>query len=102
MPSQYRLRRRVQFYETDLAGIVHFSWFFRDMEEAEHALWREAGLSIAAPRAEGGFPPLPAARDFRAPPPLQDEVETWIPGAGVTRRSMRHPSLLTPRRTRSA
>ena len=50
MASEYRLRRRVQFYETDAAGIVHFSWFFRYMEEAEHALWREAGLSIRAGR----------------------------------------------------
>jgi acyl-CoA thioesterase FadM len=25
MPSEYRLKRRVQFYETDMAGIVHFS-----------------------------------------------------------------------------
>ena len=57
MPSHYRLKRRVQFYETDAAGIVHFSWFYRYMEEAEHALWREVGLSIA-PREEEevGFP----------------------------------------------
>ena len=42
--SEYqRSERRVLFYETDAAGIVHFSWFFRYMEEAEHALWREAG-----------------------------------------------------------
>ena len=54
MVSEYRLRRRVQFYETDAAGIVHFSWFFRYMEEAEHALWREAGLSIAPIVADVG------------------------------------------------
>ena len=47
MPCEYRLKRRVQFYETDMAGIVHFSWFFRYLEEAEHAMWRAAGLSIA-------------------------------------------------------
>ena len=47
MPCEYRLKRRVQFYETDMAGIVHFSWFFRYLEEAEHAMWREAGLTIA-------------------------------------------------------
>ena len=45
MPCEYRLKRRVQFYETDMAGIVHFSWFFRYLEEAEHAMWREAGLT---------------------------------------------------------
>ena len=44
---EFRYRRRVQFAETDMAGIVHFSWYFRYMEEAEHALWRAAGLSIA-------------------------------------------------------
>jgi acyl-CoA thioester hydrolase len=61
MPSEYRLKRRVQFYETDMAGIVHFSWFFRYLEEAEHAMWREAGLSIADgsgigwPRVEASF-----------------------------------------------
>ena len=54
--SEYRLKRRVQFYETDMAGIVHFSWFFRYMEEAEHALWRAAGLSIAPPDSAIGWP----------------------------------------------
>jgi len=59
--SEYRLRRRVQFYETDAAGIVHFSWFFRYMEEAEHALWREAGLSIAPVVADVGWPRVAAS-----------------------------------------
>ena len=47
MSFEFRLKRRVQFYETDAAGIVHFSTYFRYMEEAEHALWRDAGMSIA-------------------------------------------------------
>ena len=54
--SEYTLHRRVMFHELDSAGIVHFSIYFRYMEEAEHALWREAGLSIAARGAEVGFP----------------------------------------------
>ena len=44
MPQGFRYTRRVQFSETDLAGIAHFSTYFRYMEEAEHALWRAAGL----------------------------------------------------------
>src|SRR6185295_6570825 len=59
--SDYRLKRRVLFYETDLAGIVHFSCYFRYMEEAEHALWRQAGLSIAPKGAEIGFPRVAAS-----------------------------------------
>ena len=35
MPSEYRLNRRVLFHETDMAGVVHFSYFLRYMEEAE-------------------------------------------------------------------
>ena len=45
--SEHTIRRRIFFYEVDSAGIVHFSNYFRYMEEAEHALWRAAGLSIA-------------------------------------------------------
>ena len=40
----------VEFAETDAAGIVHFSVFFRYMEEAEHAVWRQAGLDIVEVR----------------------------------------------------
>lgn len=38
--------RRVEFCETDAAGIVHFSSFFLYMEQAEHALFRSLGTSI--------------------------------------------------------
>ncbi|MDB6148705.1 MAG: thioesterase superfamily protein, partial [Chthoniobacter sp.] len=37
MPYEFKLLRRVEFAETDMAGIVHFSNFFRMMEAAEHA-----------------------------------------------------------------
>ena len=45
-PKDFRLSRRVLFSETDVAGLVHFSNFFRYFEDAEHELWRQAGLSI--------------------------------------------------------
>ena len=32
--SECRIRRRIAFHEVDSAGIVHFSWFYRYMEEA--------------------------------------------------------------------
>ena len=75
---EYRLRRRVQFYETDVAGIVHFSWFFRYMEEAEHALWREAGLSIHPPDAEIGWPRVGAACEFHEALLFEQEFEVAI------------------------
>jgi acyl-CoA thioester hydrolase len=94
VPSEYRLKRRVQFYETDAAGIVHFSWFFRYMEEAEHALWREAGLSIAPPGAEIGWPRVAASFDFHRALRFEDEFEVWIRVEGLTRRTIQYACLL--------
>ena len=84
--SEFRLKRQVQFYETDAAGIVHFSVFFRYVEEAEHAMWRAAGLSIASPNASVGFPRVAASFDFLRPLYFEDvfEVHLWI-----TRKSSR-------------
>ena len=102
MTSQYRLQRRVQFYETDLAGIVHFSWFFRYMEEAEHAMWRAAGLKIATAGEEVGFPRLSASCDFHAPLHFEDEFEVWIRVAAITRRTIRYTCLITCGQTKIA
>ena len=89
MSSGYRLKRRVQFYETDSAGIVHFSWFYRYMEEAEHALWRAAGLSIASPAAGVGFPRVAASFDFRRPLKFEDEFEVHIRIVHIGHKSIR-------------
>ena len=93
--SEYRLKRRVQFHETDKAGIVHFSWFYRYMEEAEHALWRAAGLSIAPPDAAVGFPRVAAAFDFHRPLRFEDEFEVHIRVAAIGARSMRYTAHVT-------
>ena len=95
MVSDYRLRRRVLFYEADPAGIVHFSWYFRYMEEAEHALWREAGLSIAARRAEFVFPRVSAAFDYHHPLRFEDEFDVHIRVAAITDKTMRYACVLT-------
>ena len=76
--SEFTLRRRVQFYELDSAGIVHFSCYFRYMEEAEHAMWRAAGLSIAPPGAAIGFPRVSVSCDYEKPLHFEDDFEVWI------------------------
>ena len=94
MPTEYCHHRRVQFYETDAAGIVHFSWFFRYMEEAEHALWRESGLSIEAPGAEIGWPRVSASFDFQRPLRFEDEFDVLIRVAEVRHRTIRYTCTL--------
>jgi YbgC/YbaW family acyl-CoA thioester hydrolase len=80
----------VHFYELDSAGIVHFSTYFRYMEEAEHALWRAAGLSIAPRGAEVGFPRVAAAFEYHRPLQFEDEVDVRIRIAAMTEKSIRY------------
>ena len=93
--SEYRLHRRVQFHEVDAAGIVHFSWFFRYMEEAEHALWREAGLSIAPPAAEIAFPRVSTSFDFKNPLRFEDEFDVLIRIAAISEKTIRYTCAIT-------
>lgn len=93
--SEHRYGRRVQFYETDVAGMVHFSWYLRYMEEAEHALWREAGLSILPADGELAFPRVAASVDFHAPLRFEDLFEVWIRIEAITRRTFRYAATIT-------
>jgi YbgC/YbaW family acyl-CoA thioester hydrolase len=86
----FRYTRLVQFHETDLAGVVHFSCFFRYMEEAEHALWRAAGLTIDRADGDTGWPRVSATFDFENPLYFEDEVEILVRLAAVTSRSIQY------------
>ena len=76
MPTEFTVTHRVQFSETDMAGIVHFSNYFRWMEEVEHAFFRSAGLSVSM-QHEGrhlGWPRVATACDYAGPVRFEDEV----------------------------
>ena len=88
MVSEYRLKRRVQFYETDAAGIVHFSWYLRYMEAAEHAMWRQAGLSIHPPETEIGWPRVALTFEYHASLHFEDEFEVVIRIAGMSSKTI--------------
>ena len=65
------------------------------MEEAEHALWRAAGLTIARAGETTGWPRLAATFDFRAPLRFEDEFDVGVRIANVTRRSLQYEFTLT-------
>jgi YbgC/YbaW family acyl-CoA thioester hydrolase len=88
--SEYTLHRRVAFHEVDSAGIVHFSVYFRYMEEAEHAMWRQAGLSIAARGANVGFPRVSAGFDYHRPLRFEDEFDARIRIVAIGDKSLRY------------
>ena len=93
--SEYTLRRRVYFYECDGAGIVHFSNYFRYMEEAEHGLWRATGLSIARAELGVGFPRVAASFEYHRPLRFEDEVDITVRIVSISTRSMKYTCTVT-------
>ena len=76
MPSEFRMTHRVEFADTDMAGIMHFANFFRFMEAAEHAFFRSLGFSIHSTEPEEvSWPRVHARCDFRYPLKFEDSVE---------------------------
>jgi YbgC/YbaW family acyl-CoA thioester hydrolase len=77
MPYEFRIVRRVEFSETDMVGIVHYSNFFRYMESAEHAFFRSLGLSVVTRQVDPplGWPRVHAECDYQQPLHFEDEVE---------------------------
>ena len=77
MASEYRLKRLVEFSETDLVGIVHYANFFRYMEAAEHGFFRSLGLSIVPRHVDPplGWPRVHAECDYKQPLYFEDEIE---------------------------
>ncbi|MEY2409289.1 MAG: acyl-CoA thioester hydrolase [Verrucomicrobiota bacterium] len=80
MVYEFKARRRVEFSDTDMAGIMHFSNFFRFMETAEHGFFRAIGFSIfdreRIPRV--GWPRVHASCDYHKPLRFEDEVEIHL------------------------
>lgn len=74
--APFRFRRRVEFRDTDAAGIAHFTAFFAYLEEAEHALLRSVGLSVVLQRPDGtiSWPRVSAHCDFRGAARFEEEL----------------------------
>jgi YbgC/YbaW family acyl-CoA thioester hydrolase len=79
VPYEYSIVREVEFSDTDMAGIMHFSNFFRFMEAAEHGFFRSLGFSIHASGPDPlGWPRVHAACDFKYPLRFEDSVEVRL------------------------
>ncbi len=78
MACEFRLTRRVEFSEIDMAGIMNFLNFFRFMEAAESAFFRSLGISIYRAGSELGWPRVHAECDFKHPLRFEDVVEICL------------------------
>ena len=90
MPKQFTLTRRVQFAETDMAGVMHFANYFRWMEEIEHAFFRSMGLSVAQAHDGGrlGWPRVRVACEFFAPVRFEDVVDVKLEITDISEKSI--------------
>jgi acyl-CoA thioester hydrolase len=76
---EHAIVRQVEFSDTDMAGIAHFTAFFRYMEAAEHSFFRSLGLSIVTTLPEPvGWPRVHVDCDFRYPLRFEDSVEVRL------------------------
>lgn len=77
MAYEFKATRRVEFADTDMAGIMHYSNFFRFMETAEHGFFRSLGFSIVMDQSSPpvGWPRVHAECDYFQPLRFEDEVE---------------------------
>ena len=76
MPHEFSLTHRVQFSETDMAGVVHFANYFRWMEIVEHAFFRSLGLSVMMTHeaVEIGWPRVACSCEYHGPARFEDEI----------------------------
>jgi YbgC/YbaW family acyl-CoA thioester hydrolase len=80
MAYEFKVTRRVEFSETDMAGLMHYSNFFRFMETAEHGFYRSLGFSVRMPETDPrlGWPRVHAECDFKKPLRFEDQVEIHL------------------------
>ena len=88
--TPFTTTRRVEFGDTDMAGIMHFANFFRFMEAAETEFLRSLGLSVSW-REEGtklGLPRVSAHCDYQKPAFFEDVLTIAVTVEKVGRKSV--------------
>lgn len=90
MAASFQTSRRVEFRDTDAAGIMHFAAILGFMEEAEHEFLRHVGLPLFR-KVEGGkisWPRVSVNADFSAPARFEDVVDIHVAVERLGKRSV--------------
>ena len=88
--NPFSTKRRVEFGDTDMAGIVHFANFFRYMEAAETEFLRSLGMTVAWRDGDDrfGFPRVSAACDYLKPARFEDVLDIAVTVEKVGKKSV--------------
>lgn len=85
-------QKTVDFHETDMAGIMHFSNFFKWMEIAEHHFFRSLNIPLILKEASvlKGWPRVRARCEYHAPIYFEDCVEIILFIEEILSRAIRY------------
>lgn len=80
MAAPFITQRRVEFVDTDLSGIVHFSRYMIFMETAEHQFREAIGFEVHSEDESSviGWPRVHAACDYKSPLRFGDVVDIEV------------------------
>jgi len=87
---EFVIKRRAQFADTDMAGVLHFAAYYRFMEEVEHAYWRSHGHSVMSEHEgrEIGWPRVATSCEYFAPVQFEHVLELALSVIRVGNRSI--------------
>jgi YbgC/YbaW family acyl-CoA thioester hydrolase len=87
---EFQTRRRIEFSDTDMGGIVHFSRYFIFMETAEDQFLRAHGAAFTFQEdgRRGGWPKVAASCEYLGPARYGDELEIRIQVRKITRSTI--------------
>lgn len=90
MAYEHTSIRRIEFSETDMAGLVHFSNYFRYMETAERDFFESNGLELirSQPNQLVGWPRARVECKFAAPLRFGDTIEIHLAVKAIKDRSI--------------
>jgi len=89
---RFKTQRKIEFADTDMGGIVHFSRFFIFMETAEHEFLDALGSSVVL-KLDGqeiGWPRVAARCDYKSPARYGDVLDIHVRVVRKGRSSMRY------------
>ncbi len=97
MAYEFHTRRKIEFADTDLAGICHFARFFVFMETAEHEFLNSLGTSVAMDLDGNqiGWPRLSASCEYLTPVKFEDVLDIHLTVLRKGNKSMTYNFVFT-------
>ncbi len=95
---EIQARRKVEYVDTDMSGIVHFSRFLIFMENTEHAFLDAIGVGVEWREEDGrllSWPRVAVACEYLSPARFGDELEIHLKVLRKGTKSMTYLFLVT-------